>query len=102
MIEMNKIYKMINRDSGASIKCSEKYLIPWVARGFEVESFILEEPFQEGRSKLQINSRIARKNAEGFPLLSSNQYEFCFNSEAHEQESVNEAMEFYRKKSYSG
>lgn len=74
---MNKIYKMINGDSGASIICSGL--------------------------KLQVNSSMESKTAKGFPLLSTNHYEYDFNSKSNELESVNEAneaMEFYRRKSY--
>ena len=108
---MDKIYLMINRDSGASIKCSEKYLIPWVTRGFEVQSFIMEDSSQteasnegqsklnEGKSKLQVNLKTTSKPSIGFPLLSSNHLEYTSGSKAIEQESVHEAIEFYRQKS---
>jgi len=97
---MDKIYEMINRDSGASIKCSEKYLIPWVTRGFEVQSFIIEEPSKREATKAgHSNLNTTSRPSVGFPLLSSNYIEYTSGSKAIEQESVHEAIEFYRKKS---
>lgn len=31
-----KIYTMINRDNGVKVECSEKYLLQWMSRGFEI------------------------------------------------------------------
>lgn len=36
-------YKMINHSNGARITCTQKYLIHWIARGFEVEEVAVEE-----------------------------------------------------------
>ncbi|GAA4879048.1 hypothetical protein GCM10023310_68960 [Paenibacillus vulneris] len=38
---MEKIYNMVNRQNGVHIKCTEKYLIDWVIRGFEVEDYYM-------------------------------------------------------------
>lgn len=99
MITIDKIYEMINRDSGASIKCSEKYLVQWVARGFEVQSFILEETLNEEYSKFHVSLKVNRKTADGFPLLSSNLFEYTSSDRGMEQASVMDAIEFYRRKS---
>lgn len=33
-----KVYVMVNKSDGASIRCEERHLPMWLARGFEVES----------------------------------------------------------------
>ncbi|MGG1658585.1 hypothetical protein [Brevibacillus sp. NRS-1366] len=37
-MEKSKIYIMIYKENGAKVECTEKFLIEWFARGFEVES----------------------------------------------------------------
>jgi hypothetical protein len=39
----DKKYVMVNKTSGARIECTEKYLLEWITRGFEVEEIILTE-----------------------------------------------------------
>jgi hypothetical protein len=41
---MEKIYDLVNRENGVSTRCSEKYIFQWLARGYEVESFVFDEP----------------------------------------------------------
>jgi hypothetical protein len=43
MKTMEKIYGLVNRENGLTARCSEKHLVEWVARGFEVESFVYDE-----------------------------------------------------------
>ena len=38
-----KKYVMINKTNEARIKCTEKYLVSWLARGFEVEEIIIPQ-----------------------------------------------------------
>lgn len=33
-----KVYTLFNKTTNARIKCTEKYLLSWLSRGFEVES----------------------------------------------------------------
>lgn len=37
-----KVYTMVNKDNGARIRCTEKFIVKWLAKGFEVESFELD------------------------------------------------------------
>jgi hypothetical protein len=48
--DTTKIYHLINRDNGATMVCTEKFLIGWLARGFEVDN--IEE--KEGSDPLGI------------------------------------------------
>lgn len=34
---LEKKYIMINKENGARIRCAEKYVTSWLARGFKVE-----------------------------------------------------------------
>jgi len=43
-INGEKKYVMINRANGARIECTEKYLVSWLARGFEVEEIRYDGP----------------------------------------------------------
>ncbi|MOA55045.1 hypothetical protein D3C78_1787640 [compost metagenome] len=36
-MQAEKKYVMFNKENGARIECTEKYLTHWLARGFEVE-----------------------------------------------------------------
>jgi hypothetical protein len=96
MMAIDKIYEMVNRESGASIKCSEKYLIQWVARGFEVESFVIDEPPKEEpiRAGFITNS----KATERFPHLSSNNIEYFSGINPAEQEAVNDPTGHNKRK----
>ncbi|AYP68636.1 hypothetical protein EalM132_00124 [Exiguobacterium phage vB_EalM-132] len=38
-----KKYKMISADTGVVIECTEKYVVAWLARGFEVDSVVLSD-----------------------------------------------------------
>jgi hypothetical protein len=88
MMEMEKIYEMVNRESGASIKCSEKYLIQWVARGFEVESFVLGGLPKEEEHILA--SFITKSKAtERSPHLSSNNIEYFSRVKSTGHEAIN-------------
>ncbi|GAA4724130.1 MULTISPECIES: hypothetical protein [Brevibacillus] len=37
-MENTKIYVMVNKENGAKVECTEKFLPEWFARGFEVDS----------------------------------------------------------------
>ncbi|MFD2368866.1 hypothetical protein ACFSO0_02450 [Brevibacillus sp. GCM10020057] len=37
-MENTKIYVMVNKENGARVECTEKFLPEWLARGFEVDS----------------------------------------------------------------
>jgi hypothetical protein len=70
MITMEKIYDLINRGNGASTRCSEKNLIDWVNRGYEVESFTYDESLKEG--PIQASPVMNSKTAKGLHLSSNN------------------------------
>lgn len=36
-----KTYTMLHKETGARIKCSKKYVVKWISRGFEVEEIDL-------------------------------------------------------------
>lgn len=38
-----KVYVVVNKDNGARVQCTEKYLLEWLAMGFEVEEIILPD-----------------------------------------------------------
>lgn len=40
----NKVYVMYNKKTNARIRCTEKYLIAWIAMGFDIEEIILDQP----------------------------------------------------------
>jgi hypothetical protein len=40
---MVKKYVMVNKENGAHIVCTEKYVLAWLARGFEIVKIILED-----------------------------------------------------------
>lgn len=41
-MENSKIYIMLNKENGAKVECTEKFLPQWLARGFEVDSIKLD------------------------------------------------------------
>jgi hypothetical protein len=38
----DKTYEMVNKSNGATITCTEKYVLDWISRGFEVDKIILK------------------------------------------------------------
>lgn len=38
-----KTYVMVNKKTGARIECSEKYMLKWLAKGFDVEEIRLPD-----------------------------------------------------------
>ncbi|QGQ99392.1 hypothetical protein EHS13_33290 [Paenibacillus psychroresistens] len=70
---MEKIYDLVNRGNGTFTRCSEKHLVDWVARGFEVEGFSYDESFKEALIKPGFLTNI--KEAKR-PHLSSNYVEY--------------------------
>lgn len=42
-----KKYVMVSKENGARIVCTEKYVMEWLARGFEVVEIILENDDEE-------------------------------------------------------
>ncbi|AGR46835.1 hypothetical protein SHANETTE_166 [Bacillus phage Shanette] len=37
-----KTYEMVNKSNGVVITCTEKYVLDWISRGFEVDKIILK------------------------------------------------------------
>jgi hypothetical protein len=70
---MEKIYDLVNRENGESTRCSEKYLIEWVSRGFEVEGSTTDESLKE--EPMQV-SFATNSKATKVPHLSSNNIEY--------------------------
>jgi hypothetical protein len=86
MISMEKIYDLVNRENGASTRCSEKYIFQWLARGYEVESFVFDEPPKT--KPIQVRPIMHSKAAKG-PHLSSNNVEYISRHKPTQQEAVN-------------
>jgi hypothetical protein len=46
-----KKYVMVNKENGARIVCTEKYVIAWLARGFEIVEIIMENGKEDYRNQ---------------------------------------------------
>jgi hypothetical protein len=71
MVTLEIVYTMVNKETGATITCAKDYIIVWLARGFEVESFTSNELLKEG--PVQASPIMYRKAT---PHLSSNNVEY--------------------------
>lgn len=47
----DRVYVMYNKDTGATIECTKKFMMQWMARGFEVIE-IKDESFKEELGKI--------------------------------------------------
>jgi hypothetical protein len=94
MITLEKIYDLVNRENGASTRCSEKYLVEWVARGFEVESFTFDELFKEEPIKPGFITNI---NTKKVPHLSSNNVEYFSSLKQPQKKNVNDETDPNRR-----
>lgn len=57
MEENNRTYVMENKETGVRIECTYKYILHWIARGFEVIE-ITDESFSQELEKLSSDGDI--------------------------------------------
>jgi hypothetical protein len=55
--ESSKTYVMRNKDNGAVIECTERFLLQWIARGFEIIE-VKSESFSQELSKLSMDGEL--------------------------------------------
>lgn len=63
-----KTYKMVNKENGVTIECSEPYVVAWLARGFEVDS-IENSEYAEKYLENVISGIASHKNISKLDVL---------------------------------